>query len=176
MQNFDLIGATLERMELLISDILTYSSIGSETLNNQEVNLNLLVDDLKQILFAPEHISIKVLNKLTTVKGDKTKLHQLFQNLISNAIKFNDKDQGLIQINVEEKKSFYQFSINDNGVGIDKIYHDKIFKIFHSLNKSKECTGIGLSIVKKIVDLHDGEIWLESKPSVGTTFYFTLKK
>jgi PAS domain S-box-containing protein len=176
LQNFDLIGATLERMELLISDILTYSSIGSETLNNQEVNLNLLVDDLKQILFAPEHISITVLNKLPTVKGDKTKLHQLFQNLISNAIKFNDKDQGLIQINVEEKKSFYQFSINDNGVGIDKKYHHKIFKIFHSLNKSKECTGIGLSIVKKIIDLHDGEIWLESEPSVGTTFYFTLKK
>jgi two-component system, sporulation sensor kinase E len=77
---------------------------------------------------------------------------------------------------VEEKKSFYQFSINDNGVGIDKKYHHKIFKIFHSLNKSKECTGIGLSIVKKIIDLHDGEIWLESEPSVGTTFYFTLKK
>ncbi|WP_028871392.1 PAS domain-containing sensor histidine kinase [Psychroserpens burtonensis] len=174
--NFDLIGTTLDRMELLISDILTYSSIGSETLIDQEVDLNLLVDDLKQILYVPEHITITILNTLPTIKGDKTKLQQLYQNLLSNAIKFNDKEQGLIEINVEEKRSFYLFSIKDNGVGIDKKYHDKIFKIFHSLNKSKESTGIGLSIVKKIVNLHDGEIWLTSKVNEGTTFYFTLKK
>jgi PAS domain S-box-containing protein len=176
LQNFDLIGTTLDRMELLISDILTYSSIGSETLNDQEVDLNLLVDDLKEVLYVPEHITITVLNTLPTIKGDKTKLQQLYQNLLSNAIKFNDKDHGLIDINVEEKASFYLFSIQDNGVGIDKKYHDKIFKIFHSLTKSRESTGIGLSIVKKIVNLYGGKIWLTSKVNEGTTFYFTLKK
>ncbi|MFT5846621.1 PAS domain S-box protein [Psychroserpens sp.] len=176
LQNFDLIGTTLDRMELLIADILTYSSIGSETLNDQEVDLNLLVDDLKEVLYVPEHITITVLNKLPTIKGDKTKLQQLYQNLLSNAIKFIDKEQGLIKINVEERATFYLFSIQDNGVGIDKKYHDKIFKIFHSLTKSKESTGIGLSIVKKIVNSYDGEIWLESEAKMGTTFYFTIKK
>lgn len=176
LQNFALIETTLEKMEQLISDILTYSSIGSEVVNEQNVDLNLLIHELKQILYVPDHISINVLNTLPTVKGDNTKLQQLFQNLISNAIKFNDKEDGLIEINVEEKKSFYQFSINDNGVGIDKKYHDKIFKIFHSLNKSKESTGIGLSIVKKIVDLFKGEIWIESEVGKGANFHFTLKK
>jgi PAS domain S-box-containing protein len=176
LQKFDLIGTTLDRMELLISDILSYSSIGSAALNDQEVDLNLLVNNLKEVLYVPEHITITVLNKLPTIKGDKTKLQQLYLNLLSNAIKFIDKEQGLIKINVEERASFYLFSIQDNGVGIHEKYHDKIFKIFHSLRKSKESTGIGLSIVKKIVNLHNGEIWLDSKPNIGSTFYFTLKK
>jgi len=112
---------------------------------------------------------------LPIIKGDKTKLQQLFQNLICNAIKFNDKEKGIIEINVKEIDSHYEFSVKDNGMGIDKKYHDNIFNIFHSLNNSKESTGIGLSIVKKVVDLYKGEIWLESAPNKGTTFYFTLK-
>ena len=108
--------------------------------------------------------------------GHKTKLQQLFQNLISNAVKFIDKDKGLIQIDFKEEKDHFEFSIKDNGMGIEKKFFDKIFKIFHSLNKNKESTGIGLSIVKKIVDLHEGKIWLESELEKGTTFYFTLKK
>ena len=135
-----------------------------------------LVKELKQILFFPEHISLIIKSKLPVIKGDQTKLQQLFQNLISNAVKFIDKDRGLIEIDVIDKKSFYEFSVKDNGIGIEPKYHEKIFKIFHSLNRSKESTGIGLSIVKKIVDLHDGNIWLKSKPGLGTTFFFSLKK
>ena len=103
-------------------------------------------------------------------------MQQVFQNLISNAINFIDKDQGFVKIKVEELPAHYQFSVQDNGMGIEEKYHDKIFKIFHAVNKSKDSTGIGLSIVKKIVDLHDGKIWLESKPNMGTTFFFTIKK
>ena len=95
---------------------------------------------------------------------------------MSNAIKFIDKEKGLIKIDVLEKTSHYQFSVSDNGVGIEKKYHDKIFEMFHSLNNSKESTGIGLTIVKKIVDLYQGDVWLESSPGKGTTFHFTLKK
>lgn len=175
-QNFELIETTLEKMELLISDILLYSSIGSESKQSSEVDLNTLIEELKQILYVPDHIAINVINPLPVVTGDKTKLQQLFQNLISNAIKFNDKENGLIEIDVVEQKSYYQFSVKDNGVGIEKEHHDKIFKIFHALNKNKESSGIGLSIVKKIVDLYKGEIWLESKPNEGTTFFFTFKK
>lgn len=176
LRNFGLIETTLEKMELLISDILLYSSIGTDTTDVNDIDLNQLVLELKQILFVPGNISIEILNKLPLIKGDKTKLQQVFQNIISNAVKFNDKEKGLIEIDVIEQKSFYQFSIKDNGIGVDKKYHDTIFKIFHSLNKSKDSSGIGLSIVKKIVDLYNGEIWLESIPNEGTTFYFTLKK
>jgi len=176
MQNFALIETTLEKMEQLISDILTYSSIDAVSNQKEAVNLHNLVTDLVQILYIPDHISVHIKNELPSMYGDPVKLKQLFQNLISNAAKFIDKEKGLIEIDVQEHKSHYQFSVQDNGIGIDKQYHDKIFKIFHSLKKSNTSTGVGLSIVKKIIDLHKGEIWLSSELTKGTCFYFTLKK
>jgi len=82
----------------------------------------------------------------------------------------------LVEINAEEEKDFWKFSVSDNGIGIPKAYHEKIFKIFQSIGKGERSTGIGLSIVKKIVDLYKGEIWLESAEGHGTTFFFTIKK
>jgi PAS domain S-box-containing protein len=176
LQNFGHIESTLEKMELLISDVLLYSSVSLDESKKLNVDLNIVIEDLKKIIFIPSHIKINVKNKLPVVFGERTKFQQLFQNLIGNAIKFNNKKNGLIEIDVSEKKSFYQFSIKDNGVGIEKKYHDKIFKIFHSLNDHKDSTGIGLSIVKKIIDLYNGNIWIESDYGKGTTFHFTLKK
>ncbi|MFD1616591.1 PAS domain-containing sensor histidine kinase [Gelatiniphilus marinus] len=176
IQNFSLIESTVEKMEQLITDILEYSSIGSEEIEKSDVNINTVVTDLIQMLFIPEHISVNVLSKLPIIKGNKTKLQQLFQNLISNAVKFIDKEVGIIDINVKELSTHYKFCIKDNGIGIEKKFHHKIFRIFNTLNKSEDSTGIGLSIVKKIVELHEGKIWLESEPNIGTTFYFTLKK
>ncbi|CAA0227350.1 PAS domain-containing sensor histidine kinase [Tenacibaculum maritimum] len=175
LRNFNLIEETLEKMEQLISDVLTYSSIDT-VVEKQKVDLNEVLENLQKILFIPENISIKIVKKMPVVNGEITKFQQLFQNLISNAIKFNDKEKGIIQVDFIENKSFYQFSIQDNGIGIEQKYHDKIFKIFHFLKESSESTGIGLSIVKKIIDLYDGEIWLDSKLNEGTTFYFTIKK
>ena len=100
----------------------------------------------------------------------------MFLNLISNAIKFGNNENNIIEIDVIEKEKFYQFSIIDNGIGIDKKFHDRIFKVFHFLNKSDKSTGIGLSIVKKIVNLYHGDIWIESELGKGTIFYFTIKK
>ncbi len=176
LQNFDLISNTLEKMEHLISGILNYSSIGFDSVKKEAVDLNTIVQNLNTILIVPEHITINLKTKLPIVKGFKTKLEQLFQNLIGNAIKFIDKEKGFIEIDVKETPSYYEFSIKDNGIGIDKKYHEKIFKIFNSLTKRKDSTGIGLSIVKKILDIHHGEIWLESVVGEFTTFYFTLKK
>jgi len=176
MQNFALIDGTLEKMEQLITDVLSYSSVGTNENEKISVNLDEAITGLIQIMFKPKHITVEILNTLPTVIGDKTKLQQLFQNLIGNAIKFIDKEEGFVKIDVEELQTHYKFSVADNGLGIEKKFHDKIFKIFHALNKSKDSTGIGLSIVKKIVDLHEGEIWLESEPNKGTTFFFTLKK
>ena len=176
MQNFGLIETTLEKMENLISDILEYSSVGSDSSIKENVDLNVVLSEIIHLLHIPEHIKLEILKPLPTITGDSTMLQQVFQNIVGNAIRYMDKNQGLIQIDFKNQKSFYEFSIKDNGMGIDKKYHDKIFKIFHSLNKSKDSTGIGLSIVKKIVEIHKGKVWLDSEPGVGTTFYFTLKK
>jgi PAS domain S-box-containing protein len=176
LENFAHIETTLEKMEQLISDVLTYSSVGSDNSEITDVNTSDLVSELINILYFPEHIGVKITKALPTVRGNKTKLQQVFQNLISNAVKFIDKKDGLIEIDVVDKHTHYQFSIKDNGIGIEEKYHDKIFKIFHSLKKSKDSSGIGLSIVKKIVNLHGGDIWLESEPNIGTIFYFTIKR
>jgi signal transduction histidine kinase len=150
--------------------------VGSSELDRTEVDMEVLVKEVLDILYIPDHIEMALENKLPKLRGDKTKLQQLFQNLISNAVKFIDKPKGQITINVKSMDGYYEFSIADNGIGIEEQYHDKIFKIFHALNKSKESTGIGLSIVKKIVNLHQGKIWVESELGKGATFYFTLKK
>ena len=176
IHNLSLIETTLEKMEQLITDVLHYSSITSENNTVVEVSISDLMKELINILYIPEHIEIKLPKNLPKVKGDRVKFQQLFQNLISNAVKFSNQQKGIIEIDFIDKNSFYQFSVKDNGIGIDKKDHEKIFKIFHSLNKSKDSTGIGLSIVKKIIDLYEGDIWLESEPKIGTTFYFTIKK
>lgn len=176
LQNFEHIENTLLKMEQLISDVLEYSSIVNDTKEEDNVDLNSLVEELQKVLYLPNNISIKILNKLPIIKGDKVKFQQLFQNLISNSVKFNDKEKGVIEIDVKNQKSYYKFSVKDNGIGIAKEHFDKIFKIFQSLKKAKDSSGIGLSIVKKIVNLYKGEIWLESEINKGTTFFFTIKK
>ena len=176
LQNFEDIEITLETMENLISDILKYLSLDAVVSEEEEVNLNFLVKKVIHVLYVPDTISINILNSLPTVKGDKIKFNQLFQNLIDNAIKFSNKEKGFINIDVEDCNSFYKFSIEDNGIGIEKRYFDTIFKIFQSLKIEKNSSGIGLSVVKKIVNIYKGEVWLESEIEKGTTFYFTIKK
>lgn len=176
LENIEHIENTLEKMESLISGILSYSNASTENEREELVDLNHIISDVEQFIICPENIEISVKNKLPILKGDRTKFQQLFQNLISNAIKFNDKEKGYISIDYEEKQSFHKFTIEDNGIGIAPEYHKKIFKVFQSLGNHKDSSGIGLSIVKKIVELHKGEIWLESKEGEGSKFYFTLKK
>jgi len=176
LKNVALIESTLEKMEQLISNILKYSSLEAASTQREEVNLNEVVSDLEQIIYIPNHITFNIKKKLPTLTGDKTKLQQLFQNLIGNAIKFCDKKNGLVEVDFKNSGAYYQFSVKDNGIGIEKKYHKKIFKIFNYLNKSEDSSGIGLSIVKKIVELHKGRIWLESEVGKGTTFFFSIKK
>ncbi|WP_289044894.1 ATP-binding protein [uncultured Olleya sp.] len=170
-----LIRDSVDKMEKLISGILEYSTIGKNQIEVYDVDLNNLIDNVLKIIQVPNHINITKPN-LPIVKGDKYRLQQLFQNLIGNAIKYNDKDKGLIEIGVEEQKQYWQFYIKDNGKGIDSSYFDKIFKTFNKLENTTDSSGIGLSIVKKIVELYGGKIWLQSQVNIGTTFYFTLKK
>lgn len=176
VENFELIEKTLENMDALISNILEYSSAGAEANEHKNIDLSLIIEEIRKTFVLPKHITLNILTKLPTVKGDKTKFRQVFQNLISNAIKFNDKEKGFINIECIEKSNYYEFSVEDNGIGIEKKYKEKVFEVFQSLNDHKESSGIGLSIVKKIIILYGGDIWFESEPNVGTKFIFTLKK
>lgn len=176
MKNFDLIEFTLENMEQLISDVLNYSSVVSDNSTQDTVDLNQIVKSIIEDFQSSSKIAIKIQNDLPVLKGEKTRFKQLFQNLIGNAVKFSDKEKGVVLIDYLNNKTHHKFSVNDNGIGIQKKYFDKIFELFHSLNKRKGSSGIGLSIVKKIVEYHKGNVWLESEIGIGTTFHFTIKK
>lgn len=174
-KTLNLIRSNVERMDTLINGILEYSTIGKNQIDVYDVNLNNLIDNIVDILQVPKHISITKTD-LPVVRGDKYRLQQLFQNLIGNAIKYNDKVDGRIEVGVTNAIDVWEFYIKDNGKGIDEAYFEKIFKTFEKLENDVQSTGIGLSIVKKIVDLYGGKVWLTSVLGEGTTFYFTLKK
>lgn len=174
-KSLDLIRTNVEKMDTLITGILEYSTIGKNQVEVYNVDLNNLTNDILKTLEVPEHISISK-SILPTVEGDKHRFKQIFQNLISNAIKYNDKAEGTIKIGVEDQKDHWLFYVKDNGKGIEEAYFNKIFKTFIKLENDPEASGIGLSIVKKIIELYGGRIWVESQINIGTTFYFTLKK
>jgi PAS domain S-box-containing protein len=165
-------------MQRLINDLLKYSRVGTHGKTLEPTNFNIVISHALSNLSKTikENNAIINIDHLPTISADYMQLVQLFQNLISNAIKYHSKKQPEILIRAINKGDFWLFSVRDNGIGIDKEYNDKIFTIFQRLhNKSKyPGTGIGLSICKKIVERHGGRIWVESKPGQGSTFYFTI--
>jgi signal transduction histidine kinase len=169
------IRRSVEKMDTLINGILEYSTIGKNQIEVYPVDLNGLLNEILKMIEVPTHIEVKF-SELPTLNGDKYRLQQLFQNLISNAITYNDKLNGIIEVGFKDRENVHEFYVSDNGKGIDKIYFNKIFKAFEKLENNAESTGIGLSIVKKVVELYGGKIWLNSELNKGTTFYFTLKK
>jgi signal transduction histidine kinase len=173
---FSLIQKKVEKMNHLIQGILTYSKIDKVHIVKEEVDLNDLVQNILNMVFIPSHIEVKITNKLPTIKADGFRMQQLFQNLINNAINFNDKSEGLVEISCFDEEAHFVFSIKDNGVGISKNNHEKIFLIFESIAHDDKSSGIGLSIVKRILDNSNEKIWLDSQENVGTTFFFTLHK
>lgn len=175
--NLDLIDQNIEKMDNLITGILEYSVINNTSRNKKsDIQLIDLIQEILQELQIPEHIQINIQNPLPVVLADKSRLKQVFKNLLLNAIQAVDKEKGDILILFEETQDFWKFGIKDNGKGIPKKYHDKIFQIFQTLDDQQRSTGIGLSIVKKVVEFYNGKIWVESKQGIGSTFYFTLKK
>ena len=169
-----------ERMKKLILDLLLFSKADSHKEPKQPLDCNQLLAELQQDLqkaITESKATIKAM-PLPIVTGYKTQLQQVFQNLVSNAIKYRNENPPQIQIGCEEKDTYWQFYVKDNGIGIDPKYFDKIFIIFQRLhNKDKfSGTGIGLAISRKIVERHGGSIWVESKPGEGSAFYFTVLK
>jgi len=175
------VRANASRMQSLIEDLLEISRIERKKNPFEEVETEELVNEAKlrlEYAIRNKNAEIVVRDKLPKVFCDRVRLAGVFVNLISNAIKFNDKPNPCIEINCSPKGIFYEFYVKDNGPGIEERYFDKIFEIFQRLGKrgDREGTGAGLTIVKKIVEMHKGRIWVESKIGEGATFYFTIPK
>lgn len=175
-----------QRMEDLINSLLHYSRLGRSELSRQPTNLNDLVRqsiDILKIGGPPQAIEFRT-QSLPTVACDRTQISELFTNLISNAIKYNNKTEKWVEIGLIESESasskdpsLYTFYVRDNGIGIPQKHLERVFQIFKRLHAQDEYgggTGAGLTIVQKIVDRHGGKIWVESTPGEGSTFYFTL--
>ncbi|HML06108.1 MAG TPA: PAS domain S-box protein, partial [Methanobacterium sp.] len=169
------------RMQAMIKDLLQYSRVETRGGEFKPTNVqNALDSALSNLKLTIEENSAKITHdKLPTVIGDEKQFIQLFQNLISNAIKFRKKDVAPkihISASLDEEKNEYVFSVSDNGIGMEPEQTKHIFEIFQRLHTKDEYkgTGIGLAVAKKIVERHGGRIWVESKPGKGTTFYFTI--
>jgi light-regulated signal transduction histidine kinase (bacteriophytochrome) len=177
----DFIGFAVDgaaRMQKLIQDLLAYSRVSTKGLERQSVSMETVlgyVTDMLQLTIKDTD-AVVTHDSLPSLKADERQMTQLFQNLISNAIKFRGRQPPRIHISAKRLDGEWLFSVHDNGIGIDTQYADRIFVIFQRLHNREEYpgTGIGLAICKKIVERHGGRIWMESEPGKGSTFFFTV--
>lgn len=174
-----LLNRRVSRMYSLIDGVLMYSRIGKTQKRNKQLDTNVILAEVVESLEIPTGFEVTVESRLPIIFNDDTQIRQVFQNFISNAIKYNDKgENGRVIVRSKDLLSHWQFCISDNGPGIPAKYHDKIFQIFQTLQRRDdfESTGIGLTIVSKIIKNNGGKIWVESQEGQGTDFYFTIKK
>ena len=166
------------RMNNLLDDLLTYSKVGTQELQKEPVKMCEVVEASLanlQLKIKQKHAKVN-LSDLPEVEVSRIQMGQLYQNLISNAIKFSDKDSPEIWIDAEKNGKAYIFSVRDNGIGIAAEHKERIFEMFSRLHTRQEYegTGIGLATCKKIVEQHSGRIWVESEKDKGSTFYFSI--
>lgn len=170
----------VRRMESLINGLLNYSKVGRGEEVKEYFSTKDIVDEIVHSFSASnEPYQFKIDNDLPVINSTMITIHQVFSNLISNAIKYHDlKEKPIIEINYKSDNEYHFFEIKDNGPGIEEQYFERIFEIFQTLNPRDkiESTGIGLSIVKKIIEKKDGNIWIESEVGKGTSFIFKLPK
>lgn len=176
----DIITRSTERMKTLIKELLDFSRIGrNRVIGKVDCNevLNDVIADLDMVI--RENETYITAGDLPVLTGNKVEIKQLFQNLIANAIKFKRPDvPPIITVKCVSKAEEWEFSFSDNGIGIKQDHLSKIFLIFQRLHSEEKYpgTGIGLATCKKIVELYEGNIWVESSPGEGTTFFFTIPK
>ena len=177
-EKLELLTGRAKRMSRLIDSILEYTEIGLDTEQKTRVDVNSLINKIIASLNPPENIEIKIENDLPSIQCNENNLTKVFMCLLSNSIRYMDKPKGRISVGCTEENGYWKFSVADNGQGVEEKYFEKIFQVFQtlSLRDETESTGIGLPIVKKVVELYDGKVWIESKPGQGSTFFFTLPK
>jgi signal transduction histidine kinase len=168
----------VDRLHRLLEGVLEYSRIERIREPIVPINLNELVPDIIEAMAPPDHILVTIDSELPVIETEPLHIRQVFEHLISNAIRFMDKAQGFVKIQSSEDGDSWTFSITDNGPGIPEQHHEKIFKIFQTLAAKDQCetTGVGLTLVKKIVELYGGRVWVESILGQGSTFHFTWPK
>lgn len=168
----------VHRMDGLIDGILQYSRVGRVKETIVAVDLNRMVREVIDLLAPPASMTVTVENSLPTVMAEPTRILQVFQNLLSNAIKYMDKPEGKIRIACSEEGVQWKFSVTDNGPGIKQQHFGKIFQLFQTLapRDRVESSGVGLALVKKIVEMYGGHVWVESTVGAGSTFFFTLPR
>ncbi|MDY0354455.1 MAG: ATP-binding protein [Sedimentisphaerales bacterium] len=173
-----LLQGRAERMHDLIEGVLQYSRIGRIKENVVTVDLNALLPTIIDTIAPPEHITIRMDSRLPVIQCGTTRITQVFQNLLTNAVKYIDKPAGEVVVACTEDSDAWTFSVSDNGPGIEERYFERIFKIFQTLapRDEFESTGVGLTLVKKIVEHYGGRIWVVSEVGKGSTFFFTLPK
>jgi PAS domain S-box-containing protein len=177
-EQMDLLQGRVNRMHNLIDGVLQYSRVGRIKEEMVAVDLNELLPTILDAIAPPAHIAITVQRALPTLVYERTRLTQVFQNLLTNAVKFIDKPRGEIHVRCVEEPDVWTFSIADNGPGIEEKHFERIFRIFQTLapKDEYESTGVGLTLVKKIVELYGGRVWVESQVGQGSTFFFTFPK
>jgi len=178
----DRIQRLAERMTALTDSLLTLSRLGSTPLPMESVDLeevlNGVAEDIKPVL-GSLNVELRRGGRLPVVTGNLLRIQEVFQNLIVNAAKYNDKPEKWVEVGCKQTGAAPVIYVRDNGIGIPPHHRDVVFRIFkrlHDQNKFGGGAGAGLTIVKKIIERHDGRIWLESEEGAGTTFYFTLAK
>jgi PAS domain S-box-containing protein len=176
-QQFALLNNRVQRLNALIDGILAYSRAGRSREGRADVDFNAVAKNVAEMLSPPPHIRFEFETPLPTIYFEPTKVHQLFQNLFSNAIKFMDKPQGVIRVRAEREVSGWHFVVSDNGPGVEKKFQERIFDLFETLAPRDEVegTGVGLALVKKIAEMGGGKAWVESAPGHGASFHFTLR-
>lgn len=176
--HFKMLKGRVMRMEALINGILDYSRADRVKSPNVKVDLKELMGEILEMLVEEDKTEVNILNRLPVLTAERMKLQQVFSNLISNAIKHNDKEKTIINLSCEESEEDYTFTVEDNGPGIEPQFFDRIFVIFQTLQARDtfESTGVGLAIVKKIIDEAGGSIWVESELGKGTRFIFRWPK
>ncbi|HYF68224.1 MAG TPA: ATP-binding protein [Ohtaekwangia sp.] len=177
-KNFEMLRGRVVRLESLINGILEYSKVGRTQITTERVDVCVLVNEVVEMLSPSKKFSIQIDKSLPALEAPKILLFQIFSNLIGNAIKYNDKAEGEVKIYCIEDGDYYEFTVEDNGPGIPTEFFEKIFAIFQTLQSRDkfESTGIGLTIVKRIVDEHGGEIRVESEIEKGSKFIFNWPK
>lgn len=178
-ENIGIISSAANKLSDMIRSILDYSrkSLNEQTV--EEVNTYRLVSEIVELLFLPKHFNVVIDGNLPTLLTSKIKLQQVLQNLISNAVKYNDKKSAVIEIGCTDKGNWYEFFVKDNGPGIFEKDHDRIFKVFETTGNASHkdsSTGVGLNLLKILVEEQGGRIWVESTPGDGSTFYFEWQK
>jgi PAS domain S-box-containing protein len=174
----DLLRNRVHRMEALINGLLQYSRVGRLKTELQAVDVEALLTEVIDSIGQPPEFTIRIMPGMPTLITERLPLEQVFANLISNAIKHNKRKQGEVLISVEEQTDFYEFAVADDGPGIAPEFHEKIFQMFQTLEArdTAENTGVGLAIVKKIIEDKGGKIYVESQVGQGAKFYFTWPK